>query len=112
MATTVSTPAVKVAFPKAAVEKALLDGLVDAVTNEAGIKGYAIPASKSALVKAALYIDSLLTVDVACTVEPVVGFELPQHVVKTGGYKSIEAAVAHVSGRIEREWNKRHGVKT
>jgi hypothetical protein len=75
-------------------------------------KGYTIPDKLADLIKASVYVDSLMTVDVVCTVEPVIGFELPQHVVKTGGYNSIESAVAHVLGRIEREWNKRHGVKT
>jgi hypothetical protein len=112
MATTVKTPATKTAFPKAAVEKALLDGLVDGVTNEAMIKNYKIPEKVSDLIKASVYVDSLMTVDVLCNIEPVIGFELPQHVVKTGGYRSIESAVQHVLGRIEREWNKRHGVKT
>ncbi len=55
--------------------------------------------------------DSLLTVDIVCSVEPIIGMKLPQHVVKTGGYGSIEAAVAHVLPRIERQWNKKHGVK-
>lgn len=112
MAITVKTPAAKTTFPKAAVEKALLDGLVDGVTNEAIVKNYKIPDKVSDLVKASVYVDSLMTVDVLCSVEPVIGFELPQHVVKTGGYGSIEAAVNHVLGRIEREWNKRNGVKT
>lgn len=108
---TVEKALAKTAFPIAAVEKALIDGLIDAVASEAAIKGYAVPTKPAELAKAAVHVDSLLTVDILCAVEPIIGFELPQHVVKTGGYSSIEAAVTDVTTRIEREWNKKYGVK-
>lgn len=111
MSTLTAAP-VKTSFPKAAVEKALLEGLAEAIASEAAIKGYAVPSTIAELVKAATHVDSLLTVDILCTVEPIIGFKLPQHVVKTGGYDSIEAAVSHVLPRIERQWNKKLGVKT
>jgi hypothetical protein len=110
VATLTKAPA-KTAFPKAAVEKALIEGLVDAIAAEAAIRGYVVPPTPAALVKAAVHVDSLLTVDIVCTVEPIIGMKLPQHVVKTGGYASIEAAIAHVLPRIERQWNKKHGVE-
>lgn len=108
--TTAPAPAITV-FPKAAVEKALIDGLADAIASEAAIRGYLVPPARADLVKAAVQIDSLLTVDIVCSVEPLIGMKLPQHVVKTGGYTSIEAAVAHVVPRIEKQWNKKYGVK-
>ncbi|MEQ8378937.1 MAG: hypothetical protein RIC34_08900 [Parvibaculum sp.] len=108
--TLVKAPA-KTAFPIAAAKKALTDGLLDAIASEAAIKGYAVPSKPAELAKAAVHVDSLLTVDILCAVEPIIGFELPQHVVKTGGYSSIEAAVTHVLAKIEREWNKKYGVK-
>lgn len=108
---TLTKTRVDLAFPKAAVEKSLVEGLVEAIAAEAAIRGYAVPAEHAALVKAAVHVDSLLTVDIVCAVEPIIGMKLPQHVVKTGGYSSIEAAVAHVLPRIERHWNKKHGAK-
>ena len=110
MATLTKAPATT-AFPKAAVEKALVEGLLEAIASEAVIRGYVVPATPAGLMKAAVHVDSLLTVDIVCSVEPIIGMKLPQHVVKTGGYGSIEAAVAHVLPRIERQWNKKHGVK-
>lgn len=84
---------------------------MEAIASEAAIKGYVVPDTPSALVKAAVHVDSLLTVDIICSVESLIGMKLPQHVVKTGGYSSIEQAIVHVVPRIEKHWNKKHGVK-
>jgi hypothetical protein len=55
-------------------------------------------------------VDSLVVVSLLCTVEPHIGFELPESVVRTGGYKSVDAAVEHLLPRIEAEWKKRKGA--
>lgn len=112
MSTKTAAPATSVTFPKAAVMAALMAGLVDHVKSEAAIKGYKLPETDSAIIKAAIQIDSLVTVDILCTVEPILGFELPDDVVRTGGYRAIEAAVDHLMPRIQKQWEKKHGVKT
>jgi len=109
-ATTTLKKPVKIAFPKAAVEQCLRDELIGEVSREAGVKGVALPSTPSAIVKMSIHIDSLVTVDILCSVEPIIGFELPQHVVRTGGYSSIEMALSHLMPRIEKQWNKKHGV--
>jgi hypothetical protein len=88
-----------------------VDELIEVVKAEAAIKGVTLPASAGAIVKAAIHIDSLVTVDILCSVEPIIGFELAQHVVRTGGYTSIEAALGHLMPRIQKQWDKKHGVK-
>lgn len=113
MATTTSTTAGTItAFPKAAVEAALMAELLDHVKSEAAMKSYVVPATDAAIVKAAIQIDSLATVDILCTVEAILGFELSQNTVRTGGYKSIDATIEHLMPRIQKQWAKKYGVKT
>jgi hypothetical protein len=112
MATKTATPAKAAIFPKTAVLTALTAELVAHVKSEAAIKGYVLPGSDGAIVKAAVHVDSLVTVDILCTIEPIIGFELPQNVVRTGGYTSIEAAVDHLMPRIQKQWEKKYGVKS
>jgi hypothetical protein len=95
------------AFPRAAVEACLRDELVETIRSIAKIKGLAVPSSHAQIGTMSVQIDSLVCVDILCAVEPVVKFELPEKVVKAGGYGSIEAAIAHMLPRIEAEWNKK-----
>jgi hypothetical protein len=104
-----SSPAAAVAFPAIAVAACLHDELVEAVKAEAGIKGLTLPTSPAQLAKANVPIDSLVVVAVLCAVEPILGFELPEHVVRTGGYPSIESALGHLLPRIEGQWRKKNG---
>ena len=112
MTTVTAAPAKTATFPAAAVEKCLVEELVEAIKAEASIRGFVLPASDGAVVKASVQVDSLVTVSILCAVEPIVGFELPESVVRTGGYTSVEAAVAHLVPRIEKLWAKKHGVKS
>ena len=98
-------------FPAAPVEACLRNELLDVVKAEAAMKGITLPSGVGAIVKASVHIDSLVTVDILCSVEPIIGFELPEHVVRTGGYASIEAALGHLMPRIQAQWNRKHGVK-
>jgi hypothetical protein len=104
--TTTTTP-----FPKAAVETALRDELIEAIKIEAFIKGISLPAAPGEIAKASVHVDSLVTVCVLCVIEPIVGFELPESVVRTGGYASVEAALGHLTQQIEKQWIKRKGAK-
>jgi hypothetical protein len=81
--------------------------LIEAVKAEALINGVALPSSAAQIAKAAVPIDSLVVVSILCAIEPIVGFELPEHVVRTGGYNSVESALGHLLPRIEGQWNKK-----
>jgi hypothetical protein len=96
------------AFPKADVEAKLRDLLLDAVTTDAQLKGIAFPADKPGKYAASIRLDSLGVVDLLCGLEPTVGFELKESLVKAGGYKSIDDAVGHLMPRVESAWTK-HG---
>lgn len=99
------------AFPLAAVEAELRAELIEAVKAEALIKGVALPAAPTAIAQAPFQVDSLVVVSILCAVEPIVGFELPESVVRTGGYTSVEQALGQLLPGIDAQWKKRKGSK-
>ncbi len=101
-----NSPTLVAPFPTAAVENCLRDELVEAVKAEASIKGITLPSSTEDIAKSTMRIDSLVVVTILCAVEPIVGFELPDSVVRAGGYTSVESALAQLLPRIENQWNK------
>jgi hypothetical protein len=111
--TTLAPPTVKIApFPLATVEAKLRDELVEAVKIEASIRGIALPATLADIAKASVHVDSLVVVSILCTVEPIVGFELPEGVVRAGGYTSVDSALGQLLPRLEKEWTKKKGAKS
>lgn len=111
--TTLAPPPVKIApFPLAAVEAKLRDELVEAVKIEASIRGMALPAAPADIAKASVHVDSLVVVSILCAVEPIVGFELSESVVRAGGYTSIDSALGQLLPRLEKEWTKKKGAKS
>jgi hypothetical protein len=112
VATAIAPPPAKTApFPLAAVEAKLRDELIEAVKIEASIRGISLPTTPAQISKAAVPVDSLVVVSILCAVEPVVGFELPESVVRAGGYASVETALGHLLPRLEKEWAKKKGAK-
>jgi hypothetical protein len=111
-ATTIAPSPSKIApFPAAAVEAKLRDELIEAVKIEASIRGISLPSSLSQISKAAVHVDSLVAISILCAIEPIIGFELPESVVRAGGYDSVENALSVLLPRLEKEWVKRHGAK-
>lgn len=105
---TIAPPAPTVtAFPKSAVIKALVDELLEVARTEAQLRGIPFPNDQSGALKMPIPLDSLSVVDTLCAVEPVVGFELRESLVRTGGYNSIEEATDHLLPRIEKVWVKK-----
>lgn len=110
--TTLAPPAVRRApFPAAAVEAKLRTELIEAVKIDASIRGISLPPSPGQIARAALEIDSVVVVEILCAIDPIVGFELPDSVVRAGGYTSVESAVGQLLPPIERLWTKRKGTK-
>jgi hypothetical protein len=99
------------AFPVAAIEAKLRDELIEAVKIEASIRGIALPAAPQQISKVAVHVDSLVVVSILCAVEPIVGFELSDSVVRAGGYSSVDSALTQLLPRLEKEWVKRKGAK-
>jgi acyl carrier protein len=107
---TIKKPDSKVSFPATAVEACLREELIEAIKSEAPLKGIALPTDESALVKTPVPVDSLVVVSLLCAVEEIIGFELPDAVVRTGGYDSVAGAIEHLMPRIETKWQKQNGV--
>jgi hypothetical protein len=84
---------------------------METVKSEAGVKGVALPSASADIAKTSFQADSLVVVSILCTVEPIVGLELPDSVVRAGGYASIESALAHLLPRIEAQWARKVGGK-
>lgn len=108
MTDVINTPLI-VAFPAIAVAACLHDELAEAVKVEGSLKGITLPSAPADLAKASVPIDSLVAVSILSAVEPILGFELPDHLVRTGGYNSIESALGHLLPRIEQQWKKKNG---
>jgi hypothetical protein len=106
VATVTAKPGQTTAFPVSAVEANLRAALLEAVNSTVALHGIALPAATTDQYAAAVHIDSLVVVDLLCGVEPIVGFELNDSIVKPGGYKSIDEAIGHVMPRIESAWHK------
>lgn len=92
------------AFPKDAVANLLRDELTNAAMARAVMQGGSSGGASQE-------VDSLSVVTILCSVDDIVGFEVPQKVVRAGGYASIEEAVNHVVPRIEGLWSKRKGQR-
>jgi len=68
-----------------------------------------LPDDPALTLTALIDIDSLVVVEILCAVEPIVGFPLPECVVRAGGYRSVENAITHLLPGIEAQWKKRNG---
>lgn len=93
-------------FQSAAIEAALRDALISNVQDQATMYGVELSESLSDVSKQSVSIDSLIVVEILCAVEPLVGSELPQKLVKEGGYDSVDQAVDHLMPKIEKVWQK------
>ena len=98
-----------IVFPTAAVAACLTRELTEAVKATAAVKGLSLPAAPLDIVKAPFDVDSLVVVSILCAVEPILGVELSEQVVRTGGYSSVQAAIDHLMPRIEAEWASKNG---
>jgi hypothetical protein len=112
MTTIAPTKPVLLTFPTADVESCLLAELIEVATAEAQVRGIELPKDPALMVKMSIRMDSLSVVDTLCAVEPAMGFELKDSLVRTGGYASVQAAFEHLMPKLEKAWKQKHGVKT
>jgi acyl carrier protein len=105
---TIAKPKSALTFPKAEVETALRDELINYIVSLAPLKQIPLPAAAAAKVTFKFQIDSLGVVDLLCEIEPLLGFTLKDSVVRAGGYGSVAEAMSHLMPRIEKAWLKKH----
>lgn len=99
-------------FPKANVVAALTAELIEIARSEAQVRGIALPPDAPEIITVPVPLDSLSVVDTLCAIEPLVGVQLRESIVQTGGYDSVEAALEHLIPRIERVWLRKKGPKS
>jgi hypothetical protein len=87
----------------------LAQELTEAVKATAAVKGIPLPTAPLDIAKAPFEVDSLVVVSILCAVEPILGVELSEQVVRTGGYPSVQAAIDHLMPRIEAQWAAKIG---
>jgi hypothetical protein len=97
-------------FPLAAVESKLREELLGVAESAATMHSITLPSDPVAQCAAAIQLDSLAVVDVLLSVEDIIGCTLKDHIVKAGGYSSINAAIDHLTPRIKAAWEK-HAAK-
>jgi hypothetical protein len=103
---TIAKPGSTSIFPKAFVEAKLRDSLLESARGDAGLKGTALPADLAGQLAASVRLDSLDVVSLLCDIEPIVGFELKDSLVRAGGYNSVNEAIDHLMPRLEAAWVK------
>jgi acyl carrier protein len=101
--------ALKASFPAVEIEACLRNELIHVVEERAGLEGVSLPSTPAAIVTATFAIDSLDVVEILCKVDELAGFNLPDGVVCSGGYNSIDKAIKHMMPRIEKVWTKQKG---
>ena len=99
----------KPVFPATAVEECLREELIHIVESRAELQGQTLPSTPAATVAGPFPLDSLEVVEILCRVDELLGFELPDSVVRAGGYKAIDQAIGQLLPRIEKEWLKHKG---
>lgn len=85
-------------------------GVDRAVKATAAVKGLALPAAPLDIAKTPFEVDSLVVVSILCAVEPILGVELSEQVVRTGGYSSVQSAIDHLMPCIEAQWVSKKGT--
>lgn len=99
-------------YPAKAVAAALAEFLLNAVRSTYRRKGLPLPPEDEKLFVLKIEIDSHMVVEALPTLDDIVPFKVTESVVKAGGYDSIESAVKHATGRVEKKWADHHaGVK-
>jgi len=108
--TLVKTGTTTVGFPLAAVEAKLRQELFGVAQSAAEMHSITLPSDPTAQSAAAIQLDSLAVVDVLLSVEDIIGCTLKDHIVKAGGYSSVNSAIEHLTPRIKSAWEK-HAAK-
>ena len=101
--------AVPAMFPKCEVEAVLREELLDAAATAATLQGVELEGTPEQIAREPFQVDSLVAIAVLTAVEPMLGSELPQKVVRAGGYSSVDEAVKVLLPAIETYWKKLRG---
>ena len=94
-------------FPKGAVLTALTAALLAEAKRKLKHESKPVPADVMMLRTKSIVLDSLGVVEILMIVEPIAKCELPETIVRAGGYNSVDEAVKHIMPRIEDVWKRK-----
>jgi hypothetical protein len=101
------------AYPATGVASLIREELLDAIRKTYKRKGLPLPSDDASVLTLPIEIDSHTVVEALPVLDDILPFKVTESVVKAGGYDSIDGAVKHVAGRVEKKWNEHHaGAKT
>lgn len=98
------------AFPLETVTAILREELMGVAQLEADISGVTLPKEPSVAALAPVPMDSLVVVEILCSIEGALGFQPKDETVRTGGYNSVQDAMDHMIPRLEQQWRKNQGA--
>lgn len=99
------------AFPRTDIEAAIRD-CADAIRGDQSVlRGNSGASAGRAGIGPQPVVDSLVIVAVLCELEELVPFDLPDSLVRCGGYDSIDEAVEHLMPQLQQKWQEHHKGK-
>lgn len=99
-----------VPFPAQAIEASIRGFLAQEGAMQAVLHGGSGVAGPSGIGPQPV-IDSLLVVEVLLELEAQVPFELPESLVRAGGYDSVDEVVQHLMPKLQKRWSEHHKEK-
>lgn len=96
-------------FPRQELETILRNELMGVAECEADMQGFSLPKEPRVAAVAPVLMDSLVVVEILCSVEDLLGFQPRDATVRTGGYNSVQDALDHMMPRLEKQWLKKKG---
>lgn len=104
-------PATQPVFPAQAIEASIRDFLAEEGEMQAVLHGGSGVGQPPGSIGPQPVIDSLVVVEVLLELETQVPFELPESLVRAGGYDSVDEVVQHLLPKIQQRWNQYHKEK-
>ncbi len=103
----------KAVYPGKEIEECIRDFLAQEGAMQAVLHGTAGSAkpSGSNSVGPRPVLDSLVVVEMLCELESKVPFELPDSLVRAGGYDSVDQVVQHLVPQLQKRWDKHQEEK-
>jgi acyl carrier protein len=104
-------PATQPTFPAQAIEASIRTFLAEEGEMQAVLHGGNAVEQGVRAIGPQPVIDSLVVVEVLLELETQVPFELPESLVRAGGYDSVDEVVQHLLPKIQQRWNQHYKEK-
>jgi hypothetical protein len=99
-------PKTQTAFPAQAIEATIRDFLAEEGAMQAVLHGGSPVGGVAGTIGPQPAIDSLVVVEVLLELETQVPFDLPESLVRAGGYDSVDEVIQHLMPKLQQRWNQ------